>query len=103
MLAVVEIAGKQYIAREGETFRVEKLDAEEGKKVTLANVLLLASEKGTKLGTPNVSGAKVEAEVVSHGRDKKVWGIKHKAKKRYKVKFGHKQPHTMVKVVAIAG
>jgi large subunit ribosomal protein L21 len=101
-LAVVQIGGKQHIVHEGDVIRVEKLDASEGDTLVFDTVMLMSSEKKTTVGMPIVSGAKVEVSVVSHGRDKKVWGIKHKAKKRYKMKFGHKQPHTMIRVERIA-
>jgi len=102
MLAVIKTGGKQYKVSEGDTVKIEKLDLEEGAKVTFDEVLFVGDEKGVKVGTPLISGAKVEATVLSQGRHKKVWGIKHKAKKRYKLKFGHKQHFTEVQIGKIA-
>jgi large subunit ribosomal protein L21 len=103
MMAIIEVGGKQYVVRENQEIRLERLQAEEGSKVTFENVLLLSKdEKEASLGAPFLAKQKVTATVVSQGRDEKVWGIKHKAKKRYKVKFGHKQLHTIVKIDKIA-
>lgn len=102
MLAVVKTGGKQYKVSEGDKIRIEKLDVEEGKNVTFSEVLFLGDEKKVSVGTPFIDGATVEAKVLSHGRHKKVWGIKHKAKKRYKLKFGHKQHFTEVEITKVA-
>lgn len=102
MIAVIKTGGKQYKVSEGDTIRVEKLDAEAGQKITFDEVLFVGDVKSVELGAPNVDGKKVEAEVVSQGRHKKVWGIKHKPKKRYKLKFGHRQSYTEVKIAKIA-
>ena len=102
MLAIIETGGKQYVVREGEELRVEKLEVQEGEKVTFDKVLLSGEGEKVALDEKTLSGKTVTATVTSQGRDKKVWGMKHKAKKRYKMKFGHKQPHTMVKIEKIA-
>lgn len=102
MMAVVEIAKKQYRVEEGLEFSVEKLDAKEGETLTFDTVLVFDDGKEALVGNPYVSGKKVTAKIVSHGRNDKVWGIKHKAKKRYKVKFGHKQSNTTIKIEKIA-
>lgn len=87
---------------EGDKIKVEKIEGEDGAKITFDEVLLVGDEKDVKVGTPLVAGAKVEATIVEQGRHSKVWGIKHKPKKRYKVKFGHKQLYTLVEIVKIA-
>lgn len=102
MLAVIKTGGKQYQVQEGDKIKVEKLEGEAGAKITFSEVLFVGDEKDVKVGTPLVSGAKVEATIVQQGRHKKVWGIKHKPKKRYKVKFGHRQTFTEVEITKIA-
>jgi large subunit ribosomal protein L21 len=102
MLAVIKTGGKQYKVAEGDKIKIEKLDLEDGVKVSFDEVLFLGDEKGVKIGTPFISGTTVVATVLGQGRHKKVWGIKHKAKKRYKMKFGHKQMYTEVQIEKIA-
>lgn len=101
--AVIETGGKQYKVSSGDTLSVEKIPGElkEGSKVTFDKVLLVSDEKDTKIGTPYVSGAKVEATFDSNGRDKKVTVIRFKSKSRYFKKNGHRQPFTKVKIGAI--
>ena len=102
MLAIIKTGGKQYKVAEGDKIKVEKLAGEAGTKISFEEVLFLGDEKEVKVGTPILTDAKVEATIVTQGRHKKVWGIKHKPKKRYKVKFGHKQLFTEVEITKIA-
>lgn len=101
MIAIIKTGGKQYRALEGERLRVEKLEGNIGDVVTFSEVLLAGDEQSVSIGTPLVSGASVSAKIVEQGRADKVWGIKHKPKKRYKVKFGHRQSYTEVEVAKI--
>lgn len=103
MFAVIKTGGKQYLVEEGDTLRVEKLEAEEGKKVSF-DVLLVGESDGSaaKVGTPLVSGAKVSATVVQQGRAKKVEVAKFKAKTRYYKRAGHRQPFTEVTIESIS-
>ena len=100
--AVIKTGGKQYLVQEGQKFRIEKLASSEKDKVVFDEVLLTSSGKTIKVGAPLVKGAKVEAKIISHGRHKKVTGVKMKAKKRYKKYFGHKQHYTEVEITKIA-
>ncbi|MEX1112589.1 MAG: 50S ribosomal protein L21 [Candidatus Andersenbacteria bacterium] len=100
--AVIKSGGKQYLVEEGKTVKVDKLTAEEGKKITFEEVLLTVTDKTATVGVPLVKGATVEAEVVVQGRHLKVTGVKMKAKKRHKKYFGHKQHYTEVKITKIA-
>ncbi len=104
MIAVIKTGGKQYLVTSGDIIAVEKLDGAIDDAITFNDVLLVA-EEGEKadviLGTPTVEGATVEAKIIEQARAKKVWGMKHKAKKRYRLKFGHKQPLTYVEIVKI--
>ncbi|HLB51085.1 MAG TPA: 50S ribosomal protein L21 [Patescibacteria group bacterium] len=102
MLAVIRTGGKQYGVSVGDKIKVEKLESEEGKRVTFSDVLLVGDENGVKVGAPQVAGAAVEATVLAQGKAEKVWGVKHKAKKRYKMKFGHRQPYTEVQITKIS-
>ena len=102
MLAIIKTGGKQYKVQEGDKVKIEKIEGEAGTALTFAEVLFVGDEKDVKIGTPLVAGVKVEAKIVEQGRHKKVWGIKHKPKKRYKVKFGHKQLFTEVEILKIA-
>ncbi len=99
MYAIIATGGKQYKVSEGDVIKVEKLDAEVGAKITFDHVLLVGGDT-VKVGTPNVDGAKVEASVVSEGKDKKV--IVYKYKRNHK-KNGHRQLFTQVKIDNIVG
>jgi large subunit ribosomal protein L21 len=102
MLAIIKTGGKQYKVAVGDKIKIEKLEGEAGAVIIFDEVLFIGDETAVKVGTPFIEGAKVEATLVEQGRHKKVWGIKHKAKKRYKVKFGHKQLFTEVEITKIA-
>ena len=102
MLAIIKTGGKQYKVAVGDKIKVEKLEGEAGAKITFEEVLFIGDEKAVKVGAPFIVGAKVEANIVSQGRHKKVIGIKHKPKKRYKVKFGHRQMFTELEILSIA-
>ncbi|MFA6183682.1 MAG: 50S ribosomal protein L21 [Parcubacteria group bacterium] len=101
MLAIIKTGGKQYKIEEGDKIKIEKIDGQEGDKVEFSEVLFLGDEKSVKIGTPLLEGIKIEGKILSQGKGKKVWGIKHKAKKRYKVKFGHRQEVTEVEIVKV--
>ena len=101
MFAIVKTGGKQYRVEPGLKLRVEKLDAEPGATVELP-VLLLGGET-TVVGTPVVEGASVVAEVLGHGRGKKILVSKFKAKVQYRRKKGHRQPYTELLIKEIRG
>lgn len=101
MLAVIKTGGKQYKVTKGDKVKIEKLDLQEGEKVTFSEVLFLGDEKKVEIGTPLLEGKAVEGKVLSQGRSKKVWGVKHKAKKRYKMTFGHRQKFTEVEITKV--
>ncbi len=102
MLAIIKTGGKQYKISQGDKIKVEKLDGEIGSKITFNEVLFLGDEKSVSVGTPHVEKATVEGTILRQDRYDKVWGIKHKAKKRYKMKFGHRQAFTEVEITKIA-
>ena len=102
MYAVIKTGGKQYRVKEGDFLKVEKLDYEEGEEITFDRVLAVSDDDGLQVGRPVLEGAEVKAEVVEHGKNKKVEVFKFKPKKRYKKKTGHRQPFTRVKIDQIA-
>ena len=101
MLAVIKTGGKQYIVSPGKKIKVEKLGKKEGSEISFSDVLLLEKNKKVEIGTPKVAGAKVTAKVIEHGKADKVIIFKYRAKKRYKVKKGHRQPYTQVEITGI--
>ncbi|MBR1802956.1 MAG: 50S ribosomal protein L21 [Clostridia bacterium] len=101
MYAIIESCGKQYKVTEGDVVFFEKLNAEEGKKVTFDNVILVSGDKKVEVGAPYVKGVKVEGKVVSHGKGKKILVYKYKAKKNYRRTQGHRQPYTKVEITKI--
>ena len=101
MYAIIESCGKQYKVAEGDVVFFEKLDVEEGKKVTFDNVVLVSDDKKVEVGAPYVKGVKVEGKVVSHGKGEKILVYKYKAKKNYRRTQGHRQPYTKVEITKI--
>ena len=103
MPTVIKTGGKQYLVSPGDKIKIEKLDAEEGKKITFDQVLLTSDEDGknAQIGQPFLDGASVEAKVLRQFRDKKVVIVKHKAKKRYNLKKGHRQCLTEVEIMGV--
>ena len=101
MYAVIEACGKQYKVEEKDVVFFEKLDAEEGKKVTFDKVILVSDNGKVQVGNPYVKGVKVEGKVVAHGKGKKIIVFKMKAKKNERKKQGHRQPYTKVEITSI--
>jgi len=99
--AIFRSGGKQFRAEKGRTVRVPLLAAEPGASVTFDQVLLANSGDKVVTGTPLIDGAVVEAQVVSHGRDKKIIVFKHKRRKNYRRKTGHRQDFTEVRIKAL--
>jgi large subunit ribosomal protein L21 len=83
---------------EGTVLNVATIDAEPGSQVELRDVLLVSDNGTVTIGAPNVDGAMVVAEVVEHGKGKKVINFKYKAKVRYRRKRGHRQPYTTLSI-----
>ncbi len=101
MYAIIESCGRQYKVAEGDVVFFEKLNAEEGNKVTFDNVVLVSNDKKVEVGTPYVKGIKVEGKVISNGKGKKILVYKYKAKKNYRRTQGHRQPYTKVEITKI--
>lgn len=101
MYAVIKTGGKQYRVSEGDRLRVEKLAGDVGDKLEFNDVLMVGGDK-VAVGTPFVSGAKVNAEIVGQGRSKKVIVFKIKRRKGYRRKHGHRQAFTELKVTGVS-
>ena len=101
MYAIIESCGRQYKVAEGDVVFFEKLDVEEGKKVTFDKVVLVSEDKKVEVGAPYVKGVKVEGKVVANGKGKKIIVYKYKAKKNYRRTQGHRQPYTKVEITKI--
>lgn len=99
--AIVEKGGKQYRAVEGETIDVDRLPDEAGKKVALERVLMVVDGDEIRIGTPTVSGLKVNTTVVEHFKGPKIVVFKYSPRKRIRVKRGHRQQYTRLLVDAI--
>ena len=103
MYAVIQTGGKQYRVEQGETLRVEKLLGDAGSKFTFDTLLFADDGGNVRVGQPNVAGVSVDAEIVEHGRGKKIVIFKYKRRKAYRRKAGHCQPFTAVKILNITG
>lgn len=103
MYAVIKTGGKQYRVEEGQTLRVEKLDAKAGDSIDFSDVLMVADGDDVKIGAPLIEGAKVKASVIEQGRAKKIEIIKFKRRKHHMKRQGHRQYYTAVKIDSIAG
>lgn len=101
MYAIIRTGDKQFRAEPGMTLRVPSIGAEVGDSVTFDEVLVAGTDDGVKLGAPTVEGASVVAEVVSHGRGRKITVFKWKRRKNYRRKKGHRQGFTEVRVSEI--
>ena len=104
MYALVEFKGRQYKAEKGALLKVDKIDAEPGSRLDIDTVLLLSKgESDVVVGAPYVAGAKLNAVVESHSKDKKIIVFKYKSKKDYRRKQGHRQEYSIIKVEDIIG
>jgi len=101
MYAIFRTAGKQFRAEPGRTVRIPRTQAEPGDKLTFEEVLLGSDGSVVKAGTPLLSGARVTAEVVKHGKDRKIVVFKFKRRKNYARKQGHRQAYTEVRIAKV--
>jgi large subunit ribosomal protein L21 len=102
MFAVIKAGGKQYLVKEGQEIKIEKLNKQPGEKVEFDTLLLFDEEgKEVKVGKPILQGVKVLGEVLEEKRGKKISVIKFKRKVRYKKKIGHRQWFTKVRISSI--
>jgi large subunit ribosomal protein L21 len=102
MYAVVESGGKQHRVQEGETLKLEKIEVATGESFNFDKVLLVSDGENYKIGAPLVEGSKVTAEVVAHGRHKKIRIIKFNRRKHFHKQAGHRQWFTEIKITGIS-
>ncbi|MGZ6125071.1 MAG: 50S ribosomal protein L21 [Myxococcales bacterium] len=100
MYAVVRTGGKQYRVKEGDLLKVEKLTQDVGAKLEL-EVLLVGEGADVKLGAPVLEGAKVQAEVISHGKHRKLWHFRTQEEGWDRIR-GHRQPYTELRITGIS-
>jgi len=98
MYAIFRSGGRQYEARPGRVVKVEKISGEVGENVTLDEVLLFSDGDQLQVGRPLVEGVKVQATIIEQGRMRKIVIFKHKRRKDYRKKQGHRQAYTAMRV-----
>ena len=98
MYALIEFAGKQFRIEEGSSIKVPYVDGKVGTKITIDKILYLDDGKNKTVGTPLVSGVKIDGEITSHGRERKVVVFKFKRRKGYQKKNTHRQEYSMLKI-----
>ena len=102
MYAMIESGGKQYRVSAGDMIKLEKLPATPGSEIDFDKVLMLVDEAGqVRVGQPFLEKARVRAEVLHHGRHKKIKIIKFRRRKHSLKRMGHRQDYTQVKITAI--
>lgn len=99
--AIIKSGGKQYRAQKGWVLKVEKIEGKPGDKIELNDVLMLVDDSGIKAQKSQLEGAKVVCELVEHKKDKKVMIYKLRRRKNSRRRQGHRQNHTMIKVMDI--
>lgn len=102
MYAIIETGGKQFRVEKGTVISVDLLAAEQGAGFETDKVLLVKDGNDVKVGAPHVSGAKVSGTILEHYKGKKVVIFKHKRRKGYRLKKGHRQNYSKVKIESIA-
>ena len=98
MYAVFKSGGKQFRAEPGVRIRIPSVEAEPGSTITFDEILIASDGGDVSVGAPTVDGAQVKAEVLRHGRDKKIIVFKRKRRKGYRKKQGHRQGFTEVRI-----
>jgi len=103
MYAVIKTGGKQYRVAAGEKLKIEQIPADIGAEIVLDQVLLVADGENLKMGRPLVTGAAVQAKVLSQGRHDKVRIFKMRRRKHYQKHQGHRQNFTEIEITGITG
>jgi len=97
-IAIIRTGGKQYIVKEGQKLKIEKIAGEKGDKVKFDEVMLFSNDKIIEIGKPLIKGAKVTATILRQDRYDKIIVFKYKAKKRQQTKKGHRQAFSEVQI-----
>lgn len=100
MQAVIQTGGKQYVVAQGDKLLVGKIEGEKGTDITFDDILLVTGET-SKIGTPQVVGAKVQAKILEQTKSKKVLVFKYKRRKGFHKTRGHRQDYTRVEITSI--
>ena len=100
--AIAETSGRQFLFKVNKYYDLDRINAKEKEKITLNNILLIKDNKNISIGKPYIKNAKVELEVMSHLRDKKIIVYKMRPKKKTRRKMGHRQELTRVMVKSIS-
>ena len=100
MQAVIQTGGKQYVVAQGDKLLVDKLDGDKGADITFDSVLLVTGDT-SKIGTPEVAGAKVQAKILEQTKSKKILVFKYKRRKGFHKTQGHRQDYTRVEITSI--
>ena len=101
--AIVDVGGHQFKVFPNEVLRIPRISSEVGEAVDLERIMLLSDGKKVEIGKPFIDGKKLNAEVVRHGKEKKIVVFKKKRRKNYRRKRGHRQPFTEVRIKDIPG
>ena len=100
--AVIKTGGKQYKVRAGEIVKIEKLEKyKSNSKIEFKEILAYGDEKSAELGSPNIDGAKVEADLVKNGKNRTVLVFKKRRRKNSRRKNGHRQQFSLIKIKKI--
>ncbi len=97
--AIIQTGGKQYKVKSGEILKIEKLpDSKPDSKIEFNEVLAYGDDKTIEIGTPTVSGAKVEANLIKNSKDRTILIFKKRRRHNSRRKNGHRQEHTMIRI-----
>ena len=99
--AIAETSGRQFLFKVNKYYDLDRINVKEKEKITLDNILLIKEDKNISIGKPYIKNAKIELEVMSHLRDKKIIVYKMRPKKKTRRKMGHRQELTRVMVKSI--
>lgn len=102
MYAVIKTGGKQYTVKEGDILKIELLPEDVGNEIQFEEVLMFADGENVTCGSPFVANAFVKAQVMDHGRHKKIKIIKFRRRKHHMKSMGHRQYFSQVKITAIS-
>ena len=102
--AVIQTGGKQYKVKASDILKIEKLsDIKDDKKIEFSNILACGDENNFEVGSPTVSGAKVEAELIKNGKNRTVLIFKKRRRKNSRRKNGHRQQYSLIQIKKIFG
>ncbi len=102
--AVIRTGNRQYLVKSGDVLDIEKIEGSPGDTIGFPDVLMVSDGEGeARVGTPVVDGAEVKGEIVSQKKGPKITVFKFKRRKKYRLKAGHRQRYTSVRITGIKG